>query len=77
MSAGTMWTVIGALLSQGLDAYDAARLGACVHGLAGDEAAAVQGTLGMSAGDVIEELPRVLNRLASRRDQSREVPPRP
>ena len=68
---------IGALLAQGLEPYDAARLGACVHGLAGDEAAAVQGTLGMTAGDVIEELPRALHRLALKRDETRDARPRP
>ncbi len=59
---------IGALLSQGLDAYDAARLGAFVHGLAGDRARAARGTLGLAARDVLEALPESLEALERRRD---------
>jgi len=50
--------VIGALLGQGLDGYQAAVLGAFLHGLSGDIAAAELGEFGMIAGDVLERLPR-------------------
>lgn len=49
--------VIGALLAQGLPAFDAARLGTFVHGRAGDLAAAALGPVGMTASDVVRYLP--------------------
>jgi NAD(P)H-hydrate epimerase len=49
--------IITALLSQKLSPYDAARLGAHVHGLAGDLATAELGEVGMIASDLIEYLP--------------------
>ncbi|MSR59168.1 MAG: NAD(P)H-hydrate dehydratase [Planctomycetaceae bacterium] len=44
--------LITALLAQGLGAYDAARLGAHLHGLAGDLAAAVLSQPGLIASDL-------------------------
>ncbi|HTK32515.1 MAG TPA: NAD(P)H-hydrate dehydratase [Candidatus Saccharimonadaceae bacterium] len=58
--------VIAALIGQGLTPYDAARLGAYVHGLAGDLRAAAHGMLGMVAGDLAEALPLALQDLARR-----------
>jgi NAD(P)H-hydrate repair Nnr-like enzyme with NAD(P)H-hydrate dehydratase domain len=51
---------LGALLAQGLAPLAAARLGAYVHGLAGDLAAEARGPVGLVAGDVAELLPRAL-----------------
>jgi NAD(P)H-hydrate epimerase len=48
--------VIAALLGQGLDAFDAARLGAWVHGRAGDAAAADLGEVSMTARDLLDRL---------------------
>jgi ADP-dependent NAD(P)H-hydrate dehydratase len=50
--------IITALLCQGLSAFDAARLGAHVHGLAGDLAAAELGEVSLIASDLIRFLPR-------------------
>ncbi|HTR97372.1 MAG TPA: NAD(P)H-hydrate dehydratase [Candidatus Acidoferrales bacterium] len=55
---------IVALLGQGLEAWDAARLGVLAHGAAGDLAAAEIGPIGLVAGDVAERLPTALHRLA-------------
>jgi NAD(P)H-hydrate epimerase len=55
---------IAALLAQGLERYDAARLGVWIHGAAGDFAAARRGIHGMSAGDVLLRLPKALLQLA-------------
>lgn len=59
MASGGMGDVLtgvaGALLAQGLDAAAAARLGAYLHGLAGD-LAAHGGAVGMIASDVIDAL---------------------
>lgn len=49
--------LIAALLAQGLDAFDAACVGAYVHGRAGDLARARRGERGMTAGDVVQHLP--------------------
>src|SRR6266571_4063943 len=55
--------VIGALLAQGLAAYDAAALGVFAHGAAGDAVAARQGEVGLLASDLLAELPATLERL--------------
>jgi NAD(P)H-hydrate epimerase len=49
--------VITALLCQGLPPYDAARLGAHVHGLAGDLAAEKLGQVSLIATDLLDFLP--------------------
>lgn len=50
--------VIAALLAQGLAAFEAAQLGAFVHGLAGDLAAAELGQASLIASDLVRYLPR-------------------
>lgn len=50
--------VITALVAQGLSAWEAARLGAHMHGLAGDLAAAELGEVSMIASDLVDYLPR-------------------
>lgn len=49
--------VIGALIGQGLSAWDASRLGVYVHGLAGDHAAAEKGQLSLISSDLLDTLP--------------------
>ncbi|MBR2638906.1 MAG: NAD(P)H-hydrate dehydratase [Bacteroidaceae bacterium] len=49
--------IIVSLLSQGLCAYDAARLAVYVHGKAGDLAACKLGMRSLMAGDIIEHIP--------------------
>ncbi len=46
--------VIGSFAAQGLSLYDAARLGAYIHGKAGDMAAEKYGVHGLIAGDVAD-----------------------
>ena len=50
--------MITALLCQGLSPFDAARLGAHVHGLAGDLAVAELGQISLIASDLIDWIPR-------------------
>jgi NAD(P)H-hydrate epimerase len=57
--------IITALLCQKLSSYDAARLGAHVHGLAGDLAAAELGEVGMIASDLVKFLPTAWQLVAS------------
>lgn len=54
--------VIGAMLAQGFEAFEAASIGAHLHGLAGDMVCARMGEIGMLATDVIEELPHACTR---------------
>lgn len=53
--------VIGALLAQGLDSVDAARLGAWIHGAAADRSAEIDGTRGMQATDLLAQLRQIVN----------------
>jgi hydroxyethylthiazole kinase-like uncharacterized protein yjeF len=56
---------IGALLAQGLDRYDAARLGVYLHGLAGELVRDRIGDAGLLAGDLPDALPAGRKRLAA------------
>ena len=57
--------MIAGLLAQGLTAWDAARAGVYVHGLAGDLAAMAVGEPGLIASDVISAIPRALTQTIS------------
>ena len=52
--------IIASFLAQGLNALDAAVAGVYVHGLAGDLAGLHQGQAGLTAGDLLAELPKAL-----------------
>lgn len=56
-SGDVLTGVIAALLAQGMEAFDATVLGAYLHGVAGDHAAARLGEHGMMATDILDELP--------------------
>jgi NAD(P)H-hydrate epimerase len=56
---------IGGLLAQGLEALSAARLGAYLHGLAGDRWAEAHGELGLRAWELADGLPQALKGLAA------------
>ena len=63
--AGDVLTgIISALIAQDLSTFDAARLGAHVHGLAGDLAAAELGQVGMTARDLLGHLPQAWKEVA-------------
>ncbi|MBI2853732.1 MAG: NAD(P)H-hydrate dehydratase [Chloroflexi bacterium] len=55
--------VIAGLLAQGVSPFDAACLGAYLHGMAGDMVSRELGSAGMIAGDLLPELPKVIKRL--------------
>jgi NAD(P)H-hydrate epimerase len=65
--------VIAALMAQGLAPWDAARLGAYAHGMAGDRVAGEKGQYGLVAGDVVEAMPLALLTLAKLRGESAEA----
>lgn len=56
-SGDVLTGIIGALLAQGMDAFNAACVGVYAHGLAGDYAARRMTSRGMVAGDIIDALP--------------------
>ena len=63
--------MIGGLLVRGFGCYEAARRGACIHGLAGDLAAREKGEESLVASDIMEKIPEVLMRMkAGRRRRS-------
>jgi len=55
-SGDVLTGVIAAWLGQGRDAFDAARLGVYLHGLAGDMAEAREGEVALIAGDIVAHL---------------------
>jgi NAD(P)H-hydrate epimerase len=55
--------VIGGLLAQGVDAFDAACCGAYVHAAAGEGLRSETGDAGLLAGDLLGELPRTVREL--------------
>ena len=64
-SGDVLTGVIAALIAQGLSPFDAGRLAAHVHGLAGDLAAERHGQASLIATDLIESLPAAFQQLAS------------
>ena len=52
--------IIAAFLAQKLDAFDAAKYGVYLHGLAGDMAAKEKTQLGLIASDIIDYLPKAI-----------------
>lgn len=67
-TAGTGDVLAGtivALRAQGLGPFEAAAAGAYLHGVAGELARVEKGVAGMAAGDLLEQLPAVLQRMDS------------
>jgi len=62
--------LIGSLLVQGLEAFDAARLGVHLHGRAGDRLAESLGEAGLLASELADELPRAREELRTAHDSS-------
>ena len=56
--------IIGALAAQGYDAYEAAKIGVYVHGLAGDICEKEIGQIGMTAMDICEKVPAAFKMLS-------------
>lgn len=52
--------IIAGLCGQGMDCYEAAKLGVCMHGLAGQEAAISRGRYSMIARDIVRSITTVL-----------------
>lgn len=65
-SGDSLTGIIGALIGQQMDVYEAACLGVYLHGHAGDLAAKTRGETALIAGDIIEMLPRAIRELEAR-----------
>ena len=59
-SGDVLTGVVAGLLAQGLSPFDAARLAAHLHGLAGDIAAREVGPVGMLACDILDRIPKAI-----------------
>ena len=55
--------IIGGFLAQGLNLFETARLGATLHGLAGDLAAKEKGEISLIAGDIVEYIPAAMKKI--------------
>ncbi|MDZ4657363.1 MAG: NAD(P)H-hydrate dehydratase [Bythopirellula sp.] len=66
-SGDSLTGIIAALLAQGMEPWDAARLGVHVHGLAGDLAAEELGEVSLIASDLVDFLPLAFLRMADSR----------
>ena len=64
-SGDVLTGVIAAIIGQGLSAFEAAQLGAHVHGLAGDLAAAQLGAISLTARDLVQALPQAWQQVQS------------
>jgi ADP-dependent NAD(P)H-hydrate dehydratase len=62
-SGDSLTGILTALLAQGMNPWEAARLGVHVHGLAGDLAAEELGEVSMIASDIIDFLPLAFLRI--------------
>ncbi|MBO7302081.1 MAG: NAD(P)H-hydrate dehydratase, partial [Bacteroidaceae bacterium] len=62
-SGDVLTGVIAALLAQGYNAPDAARLGVYLHGMAGDLAASVVGEVSLTASDIVKYIPTAWNKM--------------
>ncbi len=59
-SGDVLTGVIAGLLGQGMDEFEAAKLGVCMHGLAGEAAALEKGRYSMLAGDIVKSITTIL-----------------
>ena len=64
-SGDVLTGIIGALLAQGYDSRTSAVLGVFIHGAAGDMASVTNGTYGMVAGDIVDNIGKVIRNLIS------------
>lgn len=59
-SGDVLTGIIASLVGQGMTEFEAAKLGVCMHGLAGQEASISMGRYSMIAGDIVRSITKVL-----------------
>jgi NAD(P)H-hydrate epimerase len=62
-SGDVLTGVIAGLMAQGLECFEAAKLGIYLHGLAGDLAAKEKTEICLIASDIIEYLPKAIKKI--------------
>ena len=65
-SGDVLTGVIAAIAASGVDAFDAAKTGAFIHGMAGDIAEKRQGQWGMTSVDIEDALPAAFKKIVGR-----------
>ena len=65
-TGGSGDVLIAAIAASGVDAFDAAKTGAFIHGMAGDIAEKRQGQWGMTSVDIEEALPAAFKKIVGR-----------
>ena len=65
-SGDVLTGIILSLLGQGIDEFHSSMLGVYVHGLSGDLAKLSKGEYGMTAGDIMNSIPSILNIMEKR-----------
>ncbi len=65
-SGDVLTGIIAALAAQGYSAYDAAKIGVYIHGLAGDICAEQIGQIGMTAMDIVDKVPMAFKILSNK-----------
>lgn len=61
-SGDVLTGMIAALLAQGVEPFQSAKTACYLHGLAGDEAARQTGKVSLTAADIIESIPRAIQK---------------
>lgn len=65
-SGDVLTGVIAALAAQGYSAYESAKIGVYIHGLAGDICEEEIGQIGMTAMDIVEKVPKAFKILSNK-----------
>ncbi len=63
-SGDVLTGIIGGLLAQGLQAFDAVKLGVYIHGLAGDLAALEVGQISLISSDLVDKIPSAILKIS-------------
>lgn len=71
-SGDVLTGIISGLMAQKMSCFEAAGLGVYLHGLAGEEACRLNGRYGMTAMDIVKQLPKVMGAEASIKGRTEE-----
>lgn len=72
-SGDVLTGIIGGLIAQKMSCFEAAGLGVFLHGLAGEEAGRENGRYGMTAMDIVRQLPKVMGAKADTKGSAEEI----
>ena len=64
-SGDVLTGIIAGLLAQGMDRFEATKLGVCMHGMAGQAAAEEKGQYSMIAGDIVRSIEQIIAKEAA------------